>query len=671
MLDITEALQALDPAKLDYNDWLYVGMALKAEGFTCTDWEVWSAGDSKRYHVGECAAKWDSFQQTGITAGTLFNMAQAHGWSPTHCDDVALDWDALLDVDGPPPGAIVDPRWLEDLELDAPAADWNPAANIATYLQTLFEPQEYVGYVMQSFEKDGRFAPGSKGSYTRTARELLDALAHYCGDLGAALGDYNQAAGAWIRFNPLDGKGVKNENVTAFRYTLVESDKCDIARQNAILRKLELPIAALVHSGNKSLHAIVRIDAKDYDEYRKRVNYVYGVCKKNGLEIDAQNRNPSRLSRLPGVTRSERRQYLLDTNIGRASYAEWIDWYEGETDDLPDPGSLSDLIDNLPALAPPLIQNVLRQKNKMLFTGPSKAGKSCGLMELSIAVAEGRTWLGWDCVQGKVLYVNLELDRASCFHRFADIYTVLGWEKRHVDNIHIWNLRGYSCPLDQLAPKLIRRAKKEGYIAVILDPVYKILTGDENSASDMAKFCNQLDRLSNELGCAVIYCHHHSKGAQSGKRAMDRASGSGVFARDADVLIDMIELELPEEDGAKTAWRVEGTLREFPSFKPFHVWFDYPLHKVDSNGELDGVCPEGETPGPRWQKAKEKQDVERSVKRKELAEAISLANFGEPPTTQQLAEYLGCTRKSAASRVNGSRGWFIEKDTGLIHPQTV
>ena len=46
----------------------------------------------------------------------------------------------------------------------------------------------------------------------------------------------------------------------------------------------------------------------------------------------------------------------------------------------------------------------------------------------------------------------------------------------------------------------------------------------------MGAFCNQFDKICNETGSAAIYCHHHSKGAQGSKRAMDRASGSGVFA---------------------------------------------------------------------------------------------------------------------------------------------
>ena len=151
--------------------------------------------------------------------------------------------------------------------------------------------------------------------------------------------------------------------------------------------------------------------------------------------------------------------------------------------------------------------------------------------------------MGWKCAKGRVLYVNLELDRPSCLHRFKDVYDALGWSPDHLKNIDIWNLRGRSIPMDKLAPRLIRRAAKKNYEAIIIDPIYKVITGDENSADQMANFCNQFDKVCTELGCAVIYCHHHSKGSQGGKKSMDRASGSGVFARDPDALLDLIELE--------------------------------------------------------------------------------------------------------------------------------
>lgn len=549
--DVLEALGYIDPAACSYSEWVTVGMALRHEGYSWSIWDDWSRNDP-RYRYGECEKKWESFRGSAspVTGASIVQMAKDRGWRKQYSnDDFELDWDSVI---GGREGVLyTDSGWLEGQEIREPE-QWNPVRELTKYLETLFDSTENVGYVTQSWERDGRYMP-SKGCYDRTAGELIQELNRCKGDIGAVLGDYNPEVGAWIRFNPLDGKGVKNENVTDYRYALVESDHMDLDKQNALLRELELPIACLVYSGGKSIHAVVKIGAATYEEYRKRVDYLYTVLKKNGMDVDTQNKNPSRLSRMPGVLRKEHKQFLMDTNIGKDNFNEWKEWIESLNDELPDPDNLSSVWDNLPELAPPLIDGVLRQGHKMLVAGPSKAGKSYMLIELCCAIAEGKKWLSWQCAQGKVMYVNLELDRASCLHRFRDIYQALGWQPNSLNNIDIWNLRGRSIPMDKLAPKLIRRAIKKNYIAIIIDPIYKIITGDENSADQMAAFCNQFDKVCTELGAAVIYCHHHSKGAQGGKRSMDRASGSGVFARDPDALLDVIELELTEPIIEQTA----------------------------------------------------------------------------------------------------------------------
>ena len=582
--DILQALDCIDPAALDYQDWLNVGMALKLEGYPVHIWEDWSRNDTARFHEGECARKWAGFNgnATPVTAGTVFMLAKQHGWKPAAKDLHELAWDAEITQDY----KIIQTEWLEGRELVEPST-WDPAQQLITYLETLFEADEHVGYVSESYHaKNGRYLP-SMGFWDRTAGQLIESLRRNPDDITDTIGTYNTEAGAWIRFNPLDGQGCKNANVTDYRYTLVESDSTDIEKQNEILRQLEIPVACLVYSGKKSLHAIVRIDAINYDEYRKRVDFLYSVCEKNGLSVDRQNKNPSRLSRLPGAIRNGHKQYLVDTNIGKRSWAEWREWIEAVNDDLPDPESLADTWDNLPPLSAPLIDGILRQGHKMLLAGASKAGKSFALIQLCIAIAEGTSWLGFDCAQGRVLYVNLELDRASCLHRFKEVYAATETVPKSIKSIDIWNLRGKSVPMDKLAPKLIRRAQKKNYIAVVIDPIYKVITGDENSADQMAHFCNQFDKVCTELDCAVIYCHHHSKGTQAGKRSMDRASGSGVFARDPDALIDMTELDTENIDtGGRTAWRIEGTLREFAPFEPINIWFDYPRHYPDTENVL-------------------------------------------------------------------------------------
>lgn len=539
--DLLNLLNYIPPSELDYQEWVNVGMALKYEGYTAADWDDWSRKDTARYHTGECFRKWGSFHGAAspVTAGTVVQMALDRGWMPPRDPGHELDWEDM--VGGQDDFVVVDQSWIEGKEISVPK-NWNPVQDLIRYLETMFDASENVGYVTECWEKDGKFLP-SKGNYDRTAGKLIEELSKCGGDMGAVLGDYNPEAGAWIRFNPMDGKGCKNENITDYRYALVESDSMDIDQQNALIRELELPVACLVYSGKKSLHAIVHIDAADSREYRQRVEFLYNICKKNGFKVDTQNKNPSRLSRMPGFERNGKKQFLVDTNIGKESWTEWKEWIESVNDDLPDPESLEMVWENLPELAPCLINGILRKGHKMLIAGPSKAGKSFLQIELCISIAEGREWMGWKCARGRVLYVNLELDRPSCLHRFKDVYDALGWSPNHLKNIDIWNLRGRSIPMDKLAPRLIRRAAKKNYEAIIIDPIYKVITGDENSADQMANFCNQFDKVCTELGCAVIYCHHHSKGSQGGKKSMDRASGSGVFARDPDALLDLIELE--------------------------------------------------------------------------------------------------------------------------------
>lgn len=731
--DIKEALDFVSPSALTYEEWLMVGMGLKEAGLPVAVWEQWSARDGGRYHKGECIKKWESFHGSSkpVTQSSIFQLAYEHGWSGPA--GRALDWGDELTV-GPQQPALVDPRWVEEQELHLPDT-WEPAQQLKRYLQALFEPDEYVAYVTESFMAADRRRP-AKGCWDRTAGQLIEELDACGGDVGKVMGDCDPEIGAWICFNPVDGTGRKDANVTSYRYTLVECDNMEPGKQLAAIHQMELPCAALVYSGGKSIHAIVRVNAPDYAEYRKRVDHLYATCQKNGLTLDQQNRNPSRLSRMPGILRAGQKQALLETNVGKSCWEDWCDWVEACTDDLPDTECLADDWGDLPPLADALISGVLRKGHKMLLAGPSKAGKSFALIELCIAIAEGKTWLGrFSCAQGRVLYINLELDRPSCLHRFKDVYTAMGLAPDNLRNIDIWNLRGASVPMDKLAPKLIRRAGKKGYTAVILDPIYKVITGDENSADQMAKFCNQFDVVCRALDCAVIYCHHHSKGAQGGKRSMDRASGSGVFARDPDAMLDMTELTItdaireqlhnkaacrvikamldkrghadaygPDDALSKsrmltiakeklgladlraidaevaaaqkkadsmTAWRIEGTLREFASFAPVNLWFDYPVHKLDS-GLLEDLQPDSDfrTLGAkgasrRWgDKAKQSKD-----RKAELDTAFEACMMDGEVTVYSLGEYMDLKPRTVKNRLKeDGRFWIDGEKVGRKEP---
>jgi RecA-family ATPase len=738
---LRDALDAIDPASLAYDEWLSVGMALKEEGGTAYEWEEWSRRDASRYVTNECYRKWDGFRGTSnpISGGTLVNLAKRQGWDArSHYEaptaDRARGWDDPLYYDDN--DVLIDAAWDEPEDITEPGDEWKPEHDLITYLETLFEASETIGYVTKSWEKEGRYLP-SKGQYATTAGELIEKLSKCKGDLGSVLGDYDPAAGAWIRFNPLDGQGVKNDNVTEFRYALVESDSMDVGKQAAIIRKLELPVACLVFSGGKSVHAIVKVDAPDYDEYRKRVDYLYTVCKRNGLDIDGQNKNPSRLSRMPGATRNGRKQFLMATNIGKASWVEWRDWNEEINDGLPDIVSLKDEWDAEETPQTVLIEGMLTQGDKMMISGPSKAGKSFALIELCVAFAEGKEWLGHRCKQGDVIYINFELRKESRRARFKKVYKQLGIKPKNIGRIKSLDLRGYSAPLGELSKSIIRRMAGGDYVAIILDPIYKIMSGDENSAKDVGEFCNQLDRLASQLNCALIYCHHFAKGAQGQKASIDRASGSGVFSRDADALISLSELSLDEKVRAArfnevgclvcidrlkkygpadwkerlkeqddivvldrlradcrvllsndvmndliddlddleaycmeslSAWRVEGSLREFSPLKATNLWFEYPIHNVDGSGILSDIDLDGKSiwkgkPGKlRQTKTQEERDGERNYS---IENAYNMCLIdGEPVKLSALCEYLKLADDTVKRHLKSHGGFWC--DHGLV-----
>lgn len=199
---------------------------------------------------------------------------------------------------------------------------------------------------------------------------------------------------------------------------------------------------------------------------------------------------------------------------------------------------------------------------------------------------------------------------------------------------------------------------------------------------------------------------------------MDRASGSGVFARDPDALLDLIELETTEalmkqeenkavcaacrrfldrerpgyeEDVSQddmlssvqmleycrkelsaarfadlnamclaaaekakslTAWRIDGTLREFPKFEPVNLWFDYPVHRLDDVGSLKDIQPDAEK--PVWQKAAEnrKKQAEGDRLKKRNAFEIEFSNIemeGREVPAQELAEKLDTSSRELLS----------------------
>ena len=119
--------------------------------------------------------------------------------------------------------------------------------------------------------------------------------------------------------------GSKAEDIDDYRYTLVECDDiADMKIQGAYIKQLGLPVASLTWSGNKSLHAVIKVEASTHEEYKSRVELLHKVCASVGFKID-KTKDCCRFTRLAGSLnkKTNKIQRLLDVNFGSES---WIDW---------------------------------------------------------------------------------------------------------------------------------------------------------------------------------------------------------------------------------------------------------------------------------------------------------------------------------------------------------
>lgn len=237
--------------------------------------------------------------------------------------------------------------------------------------------------------------------------------------------------------------------------------------------------------------------------------------------------------------------------------------------DLPPIVSAKDFSEREIPVPPEIVHGLLHQGSKLIYGGPSKAYKTWTLLDMGFAVATGLDWLGFCTTRSRVLYVNFELQEFGIHRRLRAI--AMDRRVGVPGGLHLWNLRGRSAPLTRLLPELLRRIDGEGYGLIIPDPIYKTLQGrDENNAGDIGAVCNEIESLAVKTGAAVAFGAHYAKGNAAAKQAIDRISGSGVFARDPDAIVTATQHE--EED----CFAVNMVLRNFPPQPDFTIRWRFP-----------------------------------------------------------------------------------------------
>lgn len=610
-----------------------------------------------RYHPGECERKWNGFNGGSggrvVTGAYIVELAKQYGWVPgssaryagpvpvsTTPAPVRKAQMVKRDLDKLPPPLDTDKRVPEDMP---------PQDQIRAFLQNVFKPGEHFDLIKKPVwkertDKPGKWDPLPDKTGIHERDDEIDLACH-------------PQSGVWFRVNPVKfppvskGKAIANEDISAFRHVLVECDDWPTEQQIEVYRRLRVPASSITDSGNHSAHALIKINAESGNEYGERVNLLYDILESFGLPLDRANRNSSRMSRMPGFKRGDREQKLLYLDTGLSSFEEWLDFIrdfdraneatqEKEVsttlpdalEDIPLPSD-SDLPPmpmqedpipedsleakklrhkgkflreftgkNRPKEPPVVIDGLLRHGGVMMLSGPSKLGKTFSLIELGLIMAHGDSWLGRKCTRSKVAYLDFEINEESGECRIDDVRDRRNYfdDDAYSDNFYYINFFGDTLTPEELVEYACDVYNNEfRFDVLVVDPIYYVLQGNENDANDVKHLVSHLRKICRQCNCSVVFSHHHSKGGKSGVSAADRASGSGVWARDADCIVDMVELEVSDtvkaalvESGKCTELdtvsgiQLEYVVRYFktpPRGTGFYIW---PLHYVDDDGLL-------------------------------------------------------------------------------------
>jgi hypothetical protein len=235
----------------------------------------------------------------------------------------------------------------------------------------------------------------------------------------------------------------------------------------------------------------------------------------------------------------------------------------------------ADWIETEPLPADQVLEDMFDIGDKVAVIGSSKLRKSFFVLQLSLHLAAGLEFLGWKVPRRrKVLLVQMEVKPNHFHRRLKRMAENLGMTRAVIEShLRIVNGRGEDCSMNHIAAV----ARETGAEVIIFDPLYKLVTGDENNAADMKPILSAFDRLAESSGAAVMYVHHDPKGHAGDRNIRDRGAGSNVLGRDYDCCITLT----PHRDDPE-AIVIEVLLRNYKPQQSFSIgWCDGTFRTAD------------------------------------------------------------------------------------------
>jgi RecA-family ATPase len=161
-----------------------------------------------------------------------------------------------------------------------------------------------------------------------------------------------------------------------------------------------------------------------------------------------------------------------------------------------------------PKITPIIDKGILLPQTRLVVVGMYKAWKSMLAMNMSYAIAMGHSWLGYQTNSSDVLCFQYEIPHALLRERvlkYSQAASQWPTNLTFVTPHHLKLDRDYALPIMDLYLNHFRPR------VLVIDPIYKALSGDVSSSFDVSKFIDNMDIIREKHNVAIILVHHERK----------------------------------------------------------------------------------------------------------------------------------------------------------------
>jgi RecA-family ATPase len=385
---------------------------------------------------------------------------------------------------------------------------------VEKFLSQAFELGEHIN-ICRSISDGDRERPDGTGE-TRTREEWLELLK----DDGLVKWQ-GKAVGVYVSINPNNGKGRCADHVTKYRHVLIEFDDSTIEEQWRIIKKSGLPTTCIIKSGFRSLHAWVRIDAVDANEFKERVDFIFKHLEH--AKPDTATKDAGRLSRFPGAMRTAtgQKQDLVECGEPAISFLEWKERIL--FGDIPEPYKWDDLLKFKETQDPTQLlgKRWICRGGSALWVGSSGLGKSVLCTQAAITWAIGRAFFGINPHGNglKSLIIQAENDEGDVAEAIQGVLKAMNLTPGEIELVkkNVIIVRDCTSTGEKFVDRVRRLVEKYKVDLVWVDPLLAFIGGDLSSQETASEFLRtMLNPLSLSAGFAWMLIHHTPKPVREG-----------------------------------------------------------------------------------------------------------------------------------------------------------